>query len=296
MVSGMSARRRASTTAAEAGAKPAARLGDVLAAGLRERPPRPTAPTDECSAYNSEIADVIRPLAWVPCGVLVYAQFANGDAHTFVCAENTLLDPYKTRQFMNAGFMDTAPQDLNAFSEPVQMAIAKIPDLQRGGWGLTGYNPLTGFGYRKPQSSGINPPDMVLLRVGKAVGGAEPPRIGSDCGAVNVAEFKPEEFTTIRDYFIHLLKGLLPGAPGGKCDQQLFYMLGSRFPNGFIIDRQPDARCDSQGVIGTVGVPYSGARTVEQNFIDAMAMELQPLLDVAPERSPPTRVAFGFFM
>lgn len=294
-MSGMSARRRASTTAAEAGAKPAARLGDVLAAGLRERPPRPTAPTDECSAYNSEIADVIRPLAWVPCGVLVYVQFANGDATTFVCAENTLLDPYKTREFMDAGFTDTAPRDLNAFSEPVQLAISKIPDLQRAGWGLTGYNHLTGSGYKKPQSSGNNPPDMVLLRVGKAVGGAEPPRIGSDCGAVNVAEFKPEEFTTIKDYFIHLLKQLLPGAPGGRCDQQLFYMLGSRFPN-VLVGLQDDRRCQSSGLLAPAGQPYSGQRTVEQNFIDAMGMELQPLLDAAPEREPATRVAFGFFM
>ena len=285
----MSARRRVPTAAPAAGAKSAARLGDVLAAGLRKRPPRRTAPTDECSTYNSEIADVIRPQTWVPCGVLVYAQFANGDATTFVCAENTLLDAYKTREFMNAGFNDTAQQDLNVFSHAVQLAVTKIPVLQQAGWGLTGY------AYKKPQTSGNNPPPMVLLRIGKSVSAAEPPRLGSDCRAVNVANFTAEEFDVVKEHFILLLKGLLPGHSDGKCDQQLFYMLASNY-HPQLIARQPDTRCDSQGVIGTAGVPFSGARTVAQDFIDAMAKELQPLLNLAPDRDPATRVAFGFFM
>lgn len=289
----MSARRRAPTAV---GAKPAARLGDVLAAGLRERPPRRTAPTDKCSAYNSEIADSIRPQTYVPCGVLVYAQFANGDATTFVCAENTLLDAHKTREFMDAGFKDTAQQDLYIFSEAVHIAVAKIPVLQRAGWGLTGYDRATGNAYKKPQASGNNPPPMVLLRIGKSVSDAEPPRLSSDCRAVNVAEFTPAELEVVKDHFLLLLKGLLPGDSNGKCDQQLFYMLASKLCTGVVIPRQPDARCDSQGVVGTAGVPFSGARTVAQDFIDAMAQELQPLLDLAPDRDPATRVAFGFFM
>lgn len=292
----MSARRRAPTAAPAAGAKPAARLGDVLAAGLRERPPRQTAPTDECSPYNSEIAYLVRGRrVWVPCGVLVYVQFPNGDATTFVCAENTLLDADKTRDFMNAGFKDTAERDLSVFSDAVQLAITKIPVLQRAGWGLTGYDRATGNAYKKPRN---NPPEMVLLRIGKAVGGTEPPRLGSDCGAVDIVGFKLDDFNTVKEYFLSLLKELMPGNDRGKCDQQLFYMLGSKLPNGVPIGRQEDthAGCESNGIVGTAGVPYSGELTVEQDFIDAMGQELQPLLDAAPERAPATRVAFGFFM
>lgn len=274
----MSVRQRVTTASPPAAdAKPAAWLGDVLAAGLRERLPRRTAPTDESSAYKSEIADSICSRAWVPRDVLVYAQFANGDASTFVCAENTLLDAYKTREVMNAGFKDTTEQDLNALSDAVQLAIDKISTLQHAGWGLTDYDRETGNAYEKPQTSGNNPSDMVVMRIGNSVGAAEPPRL---LQPVNVAEFTPAEFEVVKDHFILLLKRLLPGHYDGKCDQQLFYMLGSNYVDQ-LIARQPDTRCE---------------RTVEKKLIVEMKAELQPLLDMAPNRNPATRVAFGFFM